>query len=116
MKKDCGKLCIPAIKLGISLPVPWHKIIEMKWTPNTLRTAMLTGKHWTSNEALNGGIIDEEIDCESNEEFIEECTQFVVDSKLTDIAKNRTNYSAMKRDLYQAAIYELNKHIGSSKM
>eukprot|EP00483_Globobulimina_turgida_P000752 UN00752 len=44
MKKECGRLCIPAVKLQISLNTAWTKVLELKLTPKAMRTTMFTWK------------------------------------------------------------------------
>eukprot|EP01084_Bolivina_argentea_P054517 99965_1 len=114
MKKECGKLCMPAVKLSLTPNKAWRKIMPSKLPSDTIRTAMLTGKQYGSKQAFNAQIIDEEINAENNDSFIEKCIEFA--SMLTRFAHNRENYSQIKNDLYCDIIKDLNDAIGTSKL
>ena len=80
--------------------------------PQTLRTAILTGKQWNCKEALNGNMIDEiikigNIDSNKYNLFLQKVIEFA--SPLADIAKNRANYVRLKLDLYENAHNALKK-------
>eukprot|EP01084_Bolivina_argentea_P153176 267093_1 len=109
MKKSCGKLCMPALQLNTSPQKAWRRLIPFKLPAMTVKTTMLTGKQWTSKEALNVEMIDEEIYCENNEIFIEKCIAFA--STLTRFAGNRANYSRIKKDLYSEIVKDLDERI-----
>lgn len=56
--KKGGRLCMPEINIGLPLGRGFAQLSKCKLNKNTLRTAALTGKQYTSQEALNAGIID----------------------------------------------------------
>ncbi len=64
MRKDCGKICFPEVKIGINISEGWRELLQLKLPPQTLRTAILTAKTFNSMEALNGKIVDKVIDRE----------------------------------------------------
>eukprot|EP00483_Globobulimina_turgida_P012557 UN12580 len=95
MRKNCGNLCMPVVQLNTSPQKAWRRLITFKLPANAVRTTMLTGKQWVSNEAVNVQMIDKEIDTQNdNDKFIEKCIEFA--STLTGFAHNRTNYSRIK--------------------
>eukprot|EP01083_Nonionella_stella_P192676 712094_1 len=102
MKKNGGRLCVPAVKLNLSPNTAWTTLLKIKLNPKTLRTTMFTGKQWMSNEALEAELIDQEIDAHNSDIFTGRGVQFA--SSLSKFSKNRANYSRIKRDLYYKVI------------
>lgn len=51
-------LCLPEITIGLPLGSGFAALAKCKMNPNALRTSALTGKKWTSSDALKEGIID----------------------------------------------------------
>lgn len=56
--KGGGKLCLPEITIGLPLGSGFAALAKCKLPPATLRTAALTGKQWSAQEALRAGIVD----------------------------------------------------------
>ena len=111
MRKDCGKICFPEVKIGINISEGWRELISLKLTPSTLRTSILTGKQWTSSEALKGEMIDKVIGTNNNnDKFINKCIAF--GQSLTPLAHNRENYTRLKMDLYYPAVNALDNYTG----
>ncbi len=88
-------------------------MIRAKLPPQTLRTAILTGKEWESHEALAGAMIDKELVCvlKKNEKeglkkqrkiFLEGCIHFA--RKLAPYSRLRSNYTRLKEDLYSEVL------------
>ncbi|KAL3905786.1 MAG: hypothetical protein SGARI_004295 [Bacillariaceae sp.] len=57
-KLNKARLCLPEITIGLPLGSGFAAIAKCKLTPNTLRTAALTGKQYNCQEALHAGIVD----------------------------------------------------------
>lgn len=113
MRKDCGRVCFPEVKIGINVSEGWRELISLKLPPQTLRTAILTGKQFTTSNALSGKLIDQELDTRPDE-FIKRCIQF--GQQLSPLAHNRENYSRLKMDLYYPAVNAMQHYSGISKL
>merc|ERR1719410_138859 len=78
MRKDSGYICAPEAKMGVPLPLGWSAILKAKLLPNTMRTFVLTSKKFNSSEALDAQIVDQVIDTNDNEFFVDQCLKFAV--------------------------------------
>lgn len=115
MRNNSGRICFPEVKLGLNISEGWRELLSLKLTPTTLRTAILTGKQWTTSEALNGELIDKVIDTNNdNNKFIDKCVGF--GQQLSGLAHNRGNYSRLKYDMYYLAVNGMDNYAGLSKL
>ena len=58
MRTDRGYWCLPEVDLGLPLTVPMQSIVSARLPRVTAHDAMMTGRRFTAEEALVGGIVD----------------------------------------------------------
>ena len=58
MREDRGWFCVSEVDVGVPIPEAMMGILQGKLTPNVARDAMLTGKRYVADEAINAGIAD----------------------------------------------------------
>lgn len=81
----------------MGLPLATFKEVALaKLTPNALRTGVLTGKRWTAEEALKAGMIDE---ITTEKDLLSKAIELA--TALAPKGENRTNFTALKLDLYE---------------
>ncbi len=105
MLNNCGDICLSEVKLGIPILIGLRELIRFKMTPNTLRTAALSGKKFSCKEALNAKIIDEMV--MDRDDLLKRSIEFA--TFLSKFSKHRTNYSRLKYDLYYEIVDSFDK-------
>lgn len=58
MREDRGWICISEVDAGVPLPDPMIDILRGKLPPPTVRDAVLTGKRYAADEAIEAGFAD----------------------------------------------------------
>lgn len=58
MREDRGWFCISEVDVGVPIPDPMMGILRGKLPPTTARDALLTGKRYTADAAIEAGIAD----------------------------------------------------------
>jgi len=58
MREDRGWFSVSEVDVGVPIPAPMMGILQGKLPANTARDAMLTGKRYTADEAIEAGIAD----------------------------------------------------------
>lgn len=58
MRQDRGWFCVSEVDVGVPIPSNMMGILHGKLSANTVRDAVLTGKRYTADEALEAGIVD----------------------------------------------------------
>jgi enoyl-CoA hydratase/carnithine racemase len=59
MRSDRGYWCLPEVDLGFPLTVPMMRVVTARLPWPAAQEAILTGRRYTANEALEAGIVDE---------------------------------------------------------
>ncbi|ETO24846.1 hypothetical protein RFI_12312 [Reticulomyxa filosa] len=99
------RICFPEIRLNLNVGDGWKELMQSKLPSDTVRTAILTGKHWSMADALAGKIVDRIIkDCVSFEDFILKIQTLCEIPKNGIVFDHKTfnnkNYRRLKMDLY----------------
>ena len=105
MLRGAGDVCLSEVKSGKNMPGGIRTLLRTKMTPNTLRTAVLTGKKYSCAEALAAGIVDEMV--AERAQLRPRCLAYA--RKLSKLAHNRPNYKRLKHDLYYEVVDEFRK-------
>ncbi|MEP4146976.1 MAG: enoyl-CoA hydratase/isomerase family protein [Halioglobus sp.] len=58
MREDRGWFSVSEVDVGVPIPAPMMGILQGKLPANTARDALLTGKRYTADEAIEAGIAD----------------------------------------------------------
>ena len=58
MREDRGWFCVSEVDVGVPVPAEMMGILQGKLPANTARDALLTGKRYTADEAIEAGIAD----------------------------------------------------------
>lgn len=58
MREDRGWFCISEVDVGVPIPSAMMEILRGKLPPDTARDALLTGKRYTADDAIEAGIAD----------------------------------------------------------
>jgi enoyl-CoA hydratase/carnithine racemase len=58
MREDRGWFCVSEVDVGVPVPAGMMGILQGKLPANTARDALLTGKRYTADEAIEAGIAD----------------------------------------------------------
>jgi enoyl-CoA hydratase/carnithine racemase len=58
MREDRGWFCVSEVDVGVPVPPAMMGILQGKLPANTARDALLTGRRYTADEAINAGIAD----------------------------------------------------------
>jgi len=58
MREDRGWFSVSEVDVGVPIPPPMMGILQGKLPANTARDALLTGKRYTADEAIEAGIAD----------------------------------------------------------
>jgi len=89
-------LCLPEITIGLPLGSGFAALAKCKLTPQTLRTAALTGKQFTANEAFKAGIVDGTVPFSD-----QEISPYVLKlAKQLVTTATKGNLSLIKQELY----------------
>ncbi len=65
MREDRGWICISEVDAGVPIPAPMMDILKTKLSSAVVRDAVLTGKRYTANEAVEAGVVDSTTTAES---------------------------------------------------
>jgi len=102
MRADKGFICAPEVLIG--LPLSQFRHLLNKLSGLSARTAILTGKRYSGDEAAKAGIVDFSV----AEADMEKTAKSVL-QPLLPLSVNRSNYNALKMDLYGDIYKALNE-------
>lgn len=101
-----GFLCLPEITIGLPLGSGFAALAKCKLDPKALRTSALTGKKWTCQEALNGGVIDAIVETSTDstnipQQLLEIPQQVLEMAEELVSTSEQGNLSQIKMELYR---------------
>jgi len=106
MREDKGWVCIPAINLGIILPLSIFEIFRTKvGNPKVIRDIVIHGKRYNATEAVSAGIVDYSVPPEN---LISKAKEVAKNIYLNLSKENPQFYSEFKNNLYHHCIQALN--------
>ena len=114
MRTERGFVNFPELNLGLRLSKAFAELTKAKLAPSALRAGVLTGKRYSSTEALAEGIIDSECPVEELTAKAVAMAHSVLPTELGLGMFNAANFQAMKIELYTDAYLALTKGVNSS--
>lgn len=100
MRTERGWFCLPEVDIQVPFAPAMHTLMKSKLSQATLREAVLSGRRYTGDEALEAGIVDALCDVS---ELAATCA-----TTLTPLAqKGRSIFAQMKNGLYGDVATEL---------
>jgi Delta3-Delta2-enoyl-CoA isomerase len=96
MRADRGYWCLPEVDLGLPLTPGMHAVVTARLPQPAAAEAMITGRRYTSAEALDAGIVDE---LASETDLLE----LAVNRAAAMAGKHRSVIATHKRQLFGAA-------------
>jgi enoyl-CoA hydratase/carnithine racemase len=96
MREDQGFMCLSEINIGMSILDGQNSVLSCKLTPRVLSEALLTGKRYTSKEALKLGMVDR---IASNENLLKEALSIAND--MLPKSEVREAYGGIKKTMYR---------------
>lgn len=105
-RSSSPKLCLPEISIGLPLGSGFAALAKSKMRIDTLRTAAMTGKQFSSQEALKAGIIDAIVPLATKNKVTDDIflpEQVVQMAKTLAPTSEKGNLSAIKMELYGEA-------------
>jgi len=103
MRTQRGWVNFPELNLGMRLAKGFSELAKSKLSAPTLREGVLTGKRYTSSEALQAGMIDEEVPLEQLRERAIELAENGFAENLGLTAFDPQNFRLIKIELYTDA-------------
>ena len=104
MRTNKGYLCWPEVNLGMRLSKGFAELTKAKVTdPQVLREGVLTGKRYSSRDALNAKLIDQECEIDDLLQVAVELARAGFPDQLRLQNFNPENFKVMKMELYTDA-------------
>lgn len=108
MRTEKGFLNWPEVNLGMSLSVAFAELSKAKMSPAVLQVGVLTGKRFSSSEALAAGIIHKECDQEDLATQAAKLATSYLPTNLGLVNFDPAAFQRMKIELYTDACRALN--------
>ncbi len=103
MRTKRGYLNFPELNLGMPLSIGYAELAKCKVPQSLWRQAILTGKRYTSKEALKLQLIDQETSIDRLEPTCIELLTSIMEQQSQLMKFDPLKYSAMKKELYKDA-------------
>ena len=103
MRTKRGFLNFPELNLGMPLSIGYAELAKSKVPESLWRQAILTGKRYTSTEALKLHLIDQETSIDQLEPTCIKFLSSIMEQQSQLMKFDPSNYSAMKKELYKDA-------------
>lgn len=103
MRTEKGFANFPELNLGMRISKQFAEIAKCKCSPQVLREGFLTGKRYSSVEALQAGLIDAETPIENLAKSAREHALSMLPKALKLINFSPSNFTNMKIELYTDA-------------
>ena len=114
MRTGRGWLNFPELNLGMRLTAGFAELVKCKLSPTTLREAVLTGRRYSSSDAVAAGLVDEECSVEELPARAEALAEAGLPARLGVARFDAHAFSLMKYELYVAAFRALTDGCGSA--
>jgi len=109
-----GFLNFPELNLGMRISKPFAELAKAKCSPDVLRRGFLTGKRYSSSEALAAGLIDLESPVASLPDEAQKMALGLLRAQLKCARLSPENFRIMKTELYADAYWALLAEKGGS--
>jgi enoyl-CoA hydratase/carnithine racemase len=107
MRTNRGYLNWPEVNLGMPLGKGFAELTKAKVTGDVIREGVLCGKRYSSGDALQSGVIDQECPMEELERHAEACAVAGLPANLKAQFFNPASFRQMKQELYSDAYQAL---------
>lgn len=97
MNSTKGWVCIPAVTLGLKLPLVIIQILKDKIGPVRAKEMILLGKKYTGDQALHMNLVDKVY---PENEMLEKTIEFIE----KEFPKNLKSFSFLRKSLYHSTL------------